>query len=267
MGSGRFCSITLSEGESDLWIGWKGSTERTVMEARPAPALVAEVRRKSATLLRAFRAAILEYGAEHPDFFTSLEPLPLDPAAPEPVPSMLIAGLAADVGPMAAVAGAIAEALGKALEECFQFDELVIENGGDYWISVQQPLPVLVYAGLSSLSEKVSVIVPPELSPCGLACSSGTVGPSLSFGKADAALVIAGNAAAADAWATALGNRIKYGDDLEPAVETLINMELPPLSPRAAPEYPARYRPLGTLAIMADRLSACGEIRLGGVKA
>ena len=264
MGSLRFRSITITEGESDLWIGWNRGEGTLLVEPSPAELLEeAELRRESETLLRRFRFAIQEYGGAHPDFLTSLDPLPLDSTAAEPVPGMLMSALAAGVGPMAAVAGAIAEALGMALREHFQFDELVIENGGDYWISVKRPLPVLVYGGLSSLSGKVSVLVPPELSPCGLACSSGTVGPSLSFGKADAALVLSPKASAADTWATALGNQLRYRSDLAPAVEALINTVLPPLDGGPAPGYPELYRPLGALALMADRLAACGKIQLG----
>ncbi len=280
MGLGRFRSITISEGESDLWIGWNLGKDTLLMNGAPSGApsgahdgdpLASAVRRLAAEELRRVRSDILAYGDAHPEFLSSFEPLPLDAAAPQAVLSMLMAGQAAGVGPMAAVAGAVASAvagaiagaaasaaasaLGNTLQNEFGFEELVIENGGDYWISVREPLPVQVYAGLSSLSGKVSVIVPPELSPCGLACSSGTVGPSISFGKADAALVIAKNAAAADAWATALGNRLHSQNDLAPAVEALINMEH---------EYPwEEYRPLGALAIMADKLAACGCIRLG----
>ncbi len=314
MGRGRFRSIIVSEGESDLWIGWNGGlltgpgskqqpggqaepggplsevlagTEVPTQKVLQSDPLEQEIRRQAAALLHRLRANIQEYTKVHPDFLTSLDPLPADPDAPEPVRSMLTAALAAGVGPMAAVAGAIAEALGRALQDHFHFNELVIENGGDYWLLVQEPLPVLVYAGLSSLSEKVSVVVAPEQSPCGLACSSGTVGPSLSFGKADAALVLAPAAAAADAWATALGNRLRFQSDLAPAVEELINgTKVPPLvthtahrgtvDPMAmaaynylwdegttAPTAKAAYYPLGALAIMGDKLAACGAIRLG----
>lgn len=288
MGRDRFRSITISEGESDLWIGWNLGKDSILMNDVPGGGpddassgspdsnlgsgpdssprgaeLEDAVRRLVATELCRVRSEILAYGAAHPEFLSSFEPLPLDPAAPPAVHSMLIAGQAAEVGPMAAVAGAVAGAvasaiasdLGNTLQNKFGFAELIIENGGDYWISIRKPLPVQVYAGLSSLSGKVSVIVPPELSPCGLACSSGTVGPSTSFGKADAALVIAKNAAAADAWATALGNRLHSQNDLAPAVEELINTNYTDIE--------EEYRPLGALAIMADKLAACGCIRLG----
>jgi ApbE superfamily uncharacterized protein (UPF0280 family) len=267
MGTGRFRAITVTEGESDLWIGWNqlgeghsnhAQSEAAILMNRAGEfvALEAELRYQASELLHRLRSNIQDYAAMHPEFLSSLEPLPYDADVSEPVRSMLMAGRIGGVGPMAAVAGAIAESLGRALQDWFHFDELVIENGGDYWLTVQKPLPVLVYGGLSSLSEKISVIVSPEQSPCGLACSSGTVGPSVSFGKADAALVLARSAAAADAWATALGNRLRYQGDLAKEVEALINMN------RDA-DYDEAYRPQGALAIMADKLAACGNIRLG----
>lgn len=257
----------MAEGESDLWIGWNRFGEAPINQAQSEEsilmnragevvALEAELRYQASELLHELRSNIQDYAAMHPEFLTSLEPLPSDADAPEPVRSMLLAGRIAGVGPMAAVAGAIAEHLGMALQDRFHFDELVIENGGDYWLTVKAPLPVRVYGGLSSLSEKISVIVNPEQSPCGLACSSGTVGPSLSFGKADGALVVAPAAAAADAWATALGNRLRYQSDLATEVEALITMN-------RDTDYDEAYRPQGALAIMADQLAACGNIKLG----
>ncbi|MFA6507993.1 MAG: hypothetical protein WCT14_17965 [Treponemataceae bacterium] len=184
----------------------------------------------------------------HPVFLTTLEPLPDDQTAPPIVRAMLRAGTAASVGPMAAVAGAIAEAVGRTLQERFTLKEIVVENGGDLWISIHEPLIVSIYAGLSSLSEKIGITVSPELSPCGLATSSGTVGPSLSYGKADAAVAIATDAAAADAWATALGNRCRAWAQAEDAVRQLVSPERPELR--------------GVLVVMADKLAASGAIRL-----
>jgi ApbE superfamily uncharacterized protein (UPF0280 family) len=155
---------------------------------------------------------------------------------------------------MAAVAGAIAEAVGRDLVQRFGLREAVVENGGDLWICVAEPLALAVYAGLSSLSGGFSVLIDPAQSPCGLACSSGSIGPSLSFGKADAAVVLADDAALADAWATALGNRIRRAADLEGALRSVLSAE---------DACPAEFRPRGALAVLADRLAAAGSIRLG----
>lgn len=162
-------------------------------------------------LLRAAREELEAYVRDRPAFLESLEPLPDDEAAPEVVRAMLRAGLEAGVGPMAAVAGAIAEAVGRPLADGHALAEIVVENGGDLWLRLREPLVVAVYAGLSSLSGTFGVRVGPgEL---GLACSSSTVGPSLSLGKADAAVALARNGALADAWATAVGNAVSSRSD------------------------------------------------------
>jgi len=241
MGEGRFSSVRVTVGESDLWLGWAGG--------RGSPGRVEELAER---LLLSVRAELEARIAAEPAFLSSFSPLPLDGSAPPVVRAMLEAAAAAGVGPMAAVAGAIAQAVGGALSGEFGFDELVVENGGDLWIDVQEPLTIGVYAGLSSLSGAFAVVLPPELCPCGLACSSGTVGPSFSYGKADAAIVTARSAAAADAWATALGNRIRYRDDLEGAVTGIL------ASRTSDPDL----APGGVLAVMADRFAAAGSIVL-----
>jgi ApbE superfamily uncharacterized protein (UPF0280 family) len=157
------------------------------------------------------RAEIEGYVRQYPLFLSSLVPLPLDNAAPEPVRAMLVAALAAGVGPMAAVAGVIAEQVGRSLL-AQGFAEVIVENGGDIFLARKQPSIVAIYAGQSRLSGKFGIQLRPEQMPCGVCCSSGTVGHSLSFGVADAAAVLAPTAALADAAATCLGNAVKIRD-------------------------------------------------------
>lgn len=227
--------------ESDLWFGW------TAAAADPC-ALGPALRAAAERLIIDIRGDIESWAVDDPRFLDSLEPLPDDPSAPPVVRAMLRAGLSAGVGPMAAVAGAVAEAVGSALLGRFGLDELVAENGGDLWISVRRPLTVAVYAGLSSLSGQIGIVVPPDICPCGLAASSGTVGPSLSWGKADAAIAIAADAAEADAWATALGNRCRNWGEAEAAVRSLVG--------------PERPEPRGVLVVMGDKLAAAGSVAL-----
>ena len=267
MGAGRFASCRAAVAESDLWIGWAPSAAGQGAAAREA---AAEVERFAAGELARVRGDIEGYAAAHAGFLDSLEPLADDPAAPPVVAAMLRAALAAGVGPMAAVAGAVAEAVGRAVRDAFAFPETVVENGGDLWIDVRSPLLVAVYAGRSSLSGTFAVTVAPELCPCGLACSSATVGPSLSFGNADAALVLCRDAAAADAWATALGNRVKLSADLEPAVRGLVarsGAAGPDGGTAEAMDVEAGRRPLASLAVMADRFAAAGALRLAPIDA
>jgi ApbE superfamily uncharacterized protein (UPF0280 family) len=121
------------------------------------------------------------------------------------------------VGPMAAVAGAIAEFVGKELSD--YSPEVIIENGGDIYIKSRQKRVVGIYAGNSQLSGKIGLEIKGEDTPIGVCTSSGTVGHSLSFGKADAATVLADSATLADAAATALGNMVKTPDDITRAID------------------------------------------------
>jgi ApbE superfamily uncharacterized protein (UPF0280 family) len=131
---------------------------------------------------------------------------------------MIDASNAAGVGPMAAVAGAVAEEVGRGVAREFGCREVLVENGGDLWLRFERPIDVSVFAGASPLSERVGVSIPVELSPLGVCTSSGTVGPSLSLGCADAAMVACASAALADAWATTVGNAVAQAKDIEAAL-------------------------------------------------
>ena len=150
-------------------------------------------------------------------FFTALKPLSVEPTAPPIVRAMAEAGRKAGVGPMAAVAGAIAQFLGTDLltRGC---REVIVENGGDIFIKLLRPARVGLYAGSSPLSGKLMIRVRPEQTPCGICTSSGTVGHSLSFGSCDSATVICRDALLADACATALGNRVDSKNDMARAI-------------------------------------------------
>ncbi|PKN06676.1 MAG: hypothetical protein CVU72_03570 [Deltaproteobacteria bacterium HGW-Deltaproteobacteria-7] len=118
---------------------------------------------------------------------------------------------------MASVAGAISEFVGYDLLP--QTENLIIENGGDIFIKSKTNLMVSIYAGESPLSYKVNLIVKPEETPLGICTSSASVGPSLSFGKADAVCVISKSATLADAAASAIGNRVKSNKDIKIALD------------------------------------------------
>ncbi len=154
------------------------------------------------------RAEIESYIQQQPLFLSSLVPLPTDSHAPKSVQAMLEAGLRAGVGPMAAVAGVVAEQVGRKLL-AQGMDEVIVENGGDIFAARTQTSTVAVYAGASRLSGKLGILLQSEQMPCGICCSSGTVGHSLSFGVADAVVVLASATALADAAATRLGNEVR----------------------------------------------------------
>jgi ApbE superfamily uncharacterized protein (UPF0280 family) len=153
------------------------------------------------------RTSLEEYIRRHPDFLNSLVPLPMDHQAPKAVREMLAAGLRAGVGPMAAVAGVVAEQVGRALL-AQGIDEVIVENGGDLFVARKRKSTVSVYAGESPLSGKLGICLRPEQMPCGVCCSSGTIGHSLSLGHADAVVAVAASTALADAAATRLGNEV-----------------------------------------------------------
>jgi len=163
------------------------------------------------------RKYIESYIDIHPEFMTSLTPLRYDDLAPPVVRDMLKAARIANVGPMAAVAGAIAEHVGRDILN--ESKNVIVENGGDVFIHTEQEAIICVFAGQSPLSNKIKLRIAPEHMPAGVCTSSGTVGHSLSLGNADAVCVISTSAAVADAAATAVGNRVNSLNDIEPALK------------------------------------------------
>jgi ApbE superfamily uncharacterized protein (UPF0280 family) len=190
------------------------------------------------------RQQLEAYGQKHLEFFTTLTPFPPDPYAPPLVRDMIAAAATAGVGPMAAVAGAIAARVGEALR-AFS-DETIIENGGDIFMILKHPATVSLYAGRSPLSHRVGLRIYPDQESWGVCTSSGTVGPSLSFGRADAACVVAADAALADACATALGNRVPDASAVNEGLEWLGG--IPGI--------------IGGVVIVGEHLGACGHIEL-----
>jgi ApbE superfamily uncharacterized protein (UPF0280 family) len=175
------------------------------------------LQRKAQRLVLKYRKQLEQYIEQEPEFRTSLKPLPVPANAPRIVLDMIEAGRKAGVGPMAAVAGAIAEYVGRELLEFSP--EIIVENGGDIFLKILRKRVVGIYAGDSPLTGKIGLEISPGDTPLGVCTSSGTVGHSLSFGKADAVVVMAASAALADAAATAVGNRVKQPGDIDKALE------------------------------------------------
>lgn len=148
--------------------------------------------------------------ASDPYFSATFEPY--TPKNPAEIPaSMARAATEAGVGPMAAVAGAIARAGVEAMVEAGAGFSLV-DNGGDIALVSERGVTIGIYAGASPVSGRFAFRVPPQEEILGICTSSGTVGPSISFGIADAVTVISPDVVAADAWATAICNRITVDD-------------------------------------------------------
>lgn len=163
------------------------------------------------------RTPLEEYIESHPLFLSSLEPCSVEKDAPAIVREMAQAAQVVGVGPMATVAGAVAEAVGKDL--LAYAPEIIVENGGDIFMKISKTRLIGVYADKSSLTGKIALEISPEQTPLGICTSSGTVGHSLSLGTADAVIALSHSTALADAAATALGNSIKSAEDIALAIE------------------------------------------------
>ncbi len=184
------------------------------------------------------------YIAMNPEFEKSLVPLKEDSYAPEIVREMIHASELAQVGPMAAVAGAMAEFVSKDLLK--QSNEVIVENGGDIYLVTSKERMIGIFAGASPLSLKIGIVIKAEDSPLGICTSSGTVGPSLSFGRADAVCLLSKSATLADAAATAVGNVVKEGKDIERGLETGKGIE----------------GVTGVLIIVGEKMGVWGDVKL-----
>jgi ApbE superfamily uncharacterized protein (UPF0280 family) len=191
-----------------------------------------------------YRHQLETYITMNPEFQRSLIPLAEDLRAPELVREMIRVSQLARVGPMAAVAGAMAEWVSKDLLK--HSKEVIIENGGDIYLATARERTIGIYAGQSPLSLKIGIAIGPGESPLGICTSSGTVGPSLSFGKADAVCILSKSAALADAAATAVGNIVQEKKDIELGLERGREIE----------------GVLGVLIIVGEKMGVWGSIKL-----
>ena len=169
------------------------------------------------------RSSLEAYIERHPLFLTTLDSYEAEAEAPAIVKEMARVSRLTDVGPMAAVAGAIAEAVARDL---LAFSpEVIVENGGDIFLKISKKRLVGIYAGQSTFPKKIALEITPKETPLGIGTSSGTVGHSLSLGSADAVIALSFSAALADAGATALGNMVKATDDIPRAIEKAKSIE------------------------------------------
>ena len=181
------------------------------------------LKRKALKLVSKYRNTLEKYIERHPNFLTALEPLPVSESAPHIIKAMLVSANRVGIGPMAGVAGAIAEFVGT---ELLAFSpEIIVENGGDIYLKSLKKRLIGVYAGRSPLTGKIGLEINREDTPLGICTSSGTVGHSLSYGKADAIIVLSKSATLADAAATAIGNLIEQPADITRGIELAKRIE------------------------------------------
>ena len=216
--------------ESDLSIGVDSGSYRASMEADTYAMLVDLRRQMDAYLLMdpAYKAALTPYDA-------GLE-------APNILKEMSRVSHKTGIGPMSAVAGAVA----KKVAEFLGTQEVIVENGGDIYAQAASDMDISVFAGQSPLSEKIGLHIPAAEFPLGICTSSGTVGPSLSLGRADAVMIVCKDVLLADSYATAMANRIKTVNDLQSVIDRISDI----------PEI------LGAIAVKDDRMAITGRFEL-----
>lgn len=195
-----------------------------------------------------FRRYVEAYIEQFPEFATTLVPWPRTGPSHDIIRRMADAGKKAGVGPMAAIAGAVAEFTGRELS--LLSDEVVIENGGDIYINVQDSIVIGVYAGDSPLSMKIGLKFDSIEKPFSVCTSSGTIGHSLSLGSSDAVCVVSDSALIADAAATSIGNHVKSEADIDLAIRFGRNIK----------------GVRGIVVISGDKLGMWGEINIVKLK-
>lgn len=170
-----------------------------------------EAAKKSIIEQRSYLEAFIR---KDPFFMLTLEPYDLqDDDAPDIIRQMINTAEIFGIGPMAAVAGVIAKLAVEAMIGAGA-TYAIVDNGGDMSILNDQSVIVGIFAGSSPIRD-LAFEIPPREKPLGIATSSGTVGPSISFGCADAATIISQDPALADAAATALGNAVQADNNLD----------------------------------------------------
>ena len=168
--------------------------------------------------VRSYRWDIENYINKDYRFLTALKPIPVELNAPDIVKTMAEASKKVNVGPMASVAGAIAEFVGRDLLKK-GYKDVIVENGGDIFLKTTKIRAVGIYAGRSKLLNKLCIRIRPKDTPLGICTSSGTIGHSVSFGCADSVVILSKSATLADSVATASANRIQSKTDLQRALD------------------------------------------------
>jgi len=191
-----------------------------------------------------YRNIIEHYIIENPLFLTSLVPVAFDILAPAIIKDMITETQKVGVGPMASVAGAISKYVGS--QHLDYSNNVIIENGGDNFIKTDQDAHISIFAAASPLSEKIILKLRSSKMPAGICTSSGTIGHSLSFGRADAVCVLSDSAVLADAAATAIGNRVKNKNDIQKALDWGMAID----------------GVLGVVIIIGDAIGLLGDIEL-----
>ncbi|MCI0498171.1 MAG: UPF0280 family protein [Planctomycetales bacterium] len=170
------------------------------------------------------RKILENYICRHPEFARSLEPVKLQPDAPQVALRMAQAAQGVGVGPMAAVAGAMAQ-LAVEAGLAAGAHEVIVDNGGDIYLQTAESVAIGLYAGKSQKINQLAFVLQPQDTPVSICSSSGRMGHSMSLGQCDLATIVAKDAALADAAATLAANIVKEVTDVEPALNRVTSIE------------------------------------------
>lgn len=182
--------------ESDIYVGASSAIEERIIK----------------DILCRYYRQIEDYGKNNPEFFTSLFPIKPDAEAPLIAREMLKSSEISGIGPFSAVAGAIAWFLGRELLTYSK--DVIVENGGDLFLSPGKDFCIGLYLGQGFNPSVLNVRLDKRETPFGVASSSAVMGHSLSFGRADLVTVIADDSISADTFATAFANKVKSSADV-----------------------------------------------------
>jgi ApbE superfamily uncharacterized protein (UPF0280 family) len=191
-----------------------------------------------------YRSQIEKYISFHPEFCDSLIPIEATIDAPQIIKRMCESSQKANVGPMASVAGAISEMLGKKILE--YSDEVIVENGGDIFMKSNTIRKVGIYESSGLFSGSLGIEVDSIDDSIGICTSSGTLGHSLSFGQSDAVTIISKDTFLADSVATATGNRVLSSEDINDALRYAMSIN----------------EIEGALIVINGKMGVCGNVKL-----
>jgi hypothetical protein len=181
--------------------------------------------------MRRARKELDDFVRDFPEFKIMFDPWrwEVPGAVPQVVQRMIDATEIFDVGPMAAVAGALLDEVHDAVFSKEGQVDFLMEDGGEIRIDAGSEFVIGLYAGRSGIGARLGFVIPPRSETfAGVATSSATVGHAISFGNADAVTIFSTNAALADAAATAICNSTQAEDEVE-AIQQAID---------AAKQYP-----------------------------
>lgn len=170
------------------------------------------------------RTLIEDYIKQDPIFLPTLRPHKVKKSAPKVVKLMAEGAKIANVGPMAAVAGTIAEFISRKMVS-LGAEVAVVENGGDIFAITNKEITIGLFSGQNKVAEKLAFKLNKKNTPLSICSSSSFLGHSISFGKCDLATIFSKKGHVADAVATAVGNKVKEIKDIEPTLNWAIKLK------------------------------------------